>query len=426
MVEVWLPYGKTEVPIRIPDENFLGVIAAEVPVVKNPVEEIIRAINNPIGSENLDKLAKAGNRTGILLNDLFFPYRIVLPVLIEKLTQMGLKEADIVLILGSKIQQMKPTISKELEEIAKDVKIARATISADEFTYVGDTSQKTKILINKMFLETDLRISTGRIGFHPYMGYSGGRNAVFPAICGDETIRRINTLILDPKAKPRQLDGNPINSEVEEIAQMVNVNFSINVVLNERGEIVRGFTGDLNKAFSEGVRFLEQQFIKITDKSADIVIFSSGGDPWDTTLYHGYEGLASALNVVKKNGIIIWLAESREGYGNTTVLNWMTTFKKAEEVAREIRSNYTSGGEMAYLLLKAIERVKIILVSILPDYSTTGILKVRVARTANAALNLAFRTLNRKSKVLVLPHGNSIFPIISDNKEIKNEKKFSD
>ncbi|MCJ7635592.1 hypothetical protein MUP77_24780, partial [Candidatus Bathyarchaeota archaeon] len=200
--------------------------------------------------------------------------------------------------------------------------------------------------------------------------------------------------------------------EMEEAAHMTKVSFTINVILNSKGELVKAFAGDIDQAFLEGVKFMEERFSISISTAADVVIFSPGGNPWDTTLFRACEGLVSALNVVKDGGVIIWVSESPDGYGSSVFFDWMMRFKTADEAATEIKRKFIVGGEMAYLLLNAIDRVKIYLVSILPDYYVTGVFRLRTAGTVNTALNLAFRVLGKKGKVLVLPHGYSVFPSI--------------
>jgi nickel-dependent lactate racemase len=75
------------------------------------------------------------------------------------------------------------------------------------------------------------------------------------------------------------------------------------------------------------------------------------------------------------------------------------------------------GGDTAYYLRKALERVKIILVSIMPDYYATGVFKLKTAKTVNAALKAALRMTGRKSRILVLPHGSAMLPIINQAKD---------
>ena len=61
-------------------------------------------------------------------------------------------------------------------------------------------------------------------------------------------------------------------------------------------------------------------------------------------------------------------------------------------------------------MVPSYSTIKIILVSVLPSYYTTEIFKLRTAKTVYEALNLAFRLLGKKGKILVLPHGNTVLP----------------
>ncbi|MEM3522599.1 MAG: lactate racemase domain-containing protein, partial [Candidatus Bathyarchaeia archaeon] len=57
MVEVWLPYGNSEVPVRIKEENLIGIFnPKEAKIVENIQLEIKNALENPIGTEKLSKL----------------------------------------------------------------------------------------------------------------------------------------------------------------------------------------------------------------------------------------------------------------------------------------------------------------------------------------------------------------------------------
>ena len=62
MVDVWLPYGNTEVCVRVPTENLQKIIE---PKEKQAIEletEMINALKNPIGKKNLTKNLKPDTR----------------------------------------------------------------------------------------------------------------------------------------------------------------------------------------------------------------------------------------------------------------------------------------------------------------------------------------------------------------------------
>ena len=70
MVDVWLPYGKSDVCVRIPARNLLGSIEPrQVAGAEDVKAEIKRALNNPIGSKRLSEIAQAEHKVAIVVDD---------------------------------------------------------------------------------------------------------------------------------------------------------------------------------------------------------------------------------------------------------------------------------------------------------------------------------------------------------------------
>ena len=72
MVDVWLPYGKTDVCVRVPARNLLGTIEpVDRQGVTDAKAEVERALKNPIpvGSKRLSEIAKAESKVVIVVDD---------------------------------------------------------------------------------------------------------------------------------------------------------------------------------------------------------------------------------------------------------------------------------------------------------------------------------------------------------------------
>jgi len=417
MVEAWLPYGKTEVVARVPDKNFLGVIdGRETKGVDNPLEEVARSIEKPVSGKKLDEIVKPGQKVAIVVDDKTrpAPSHLMVPCILNKLNQLGVEDGDVTVIIGCGMHSMRLEEASALigEEFSRRLKIVIHDCNAEDFAYVGKTSFGTKVYVNKIFADADVRILTGDVGLHYFAGYGGGRKSVLPGICSIETIKQNHGFLLRPKARTGKLEGNPVHTDMEEAAKLAGVDFIVNVVLNTRSEVVKSFAGDLDGAFLEGVKLVEEIYKVPVEEAADIVIVSPGGYPMDIDLYQAYKGVDSVLNIVKDGGAIILVAECSQGYGNQVFYDWMVKFKTLRNVEREIRRRFALGGHKAYYFLRALKRVKIILVSVMPDYYTTGVFRLRTAKTVNAALSSALKSVGGKSKVLVVPHGTATLPIV--------------
>jgi len=424
MVDVWLPYGKTEVCARVPTRNFLGSIEPkEKAGVSDDVKEIKRALNEPIGSKRLNEIVKPGNKVAIVVDDATrsAPSYLMVPPLLEELNDAGVEDESITIIFacGTHRAVTREEAVKLLgEEVLNRVKAVSHNFRDSNLVYVGKTKKYgTHVYLNRAFAEADVKILTGDVGFHYYAGYGGGRKSVLPGVSGNETIKQNHAMLLHPNAKTGVLDGNPVHEDMVEAARLAKVDFILNVVTNSKKEIVKAFAGDVEQAFYEGVKVVDEMYRIPVDRKADIVVVSPGGHPADLNLFQAYKGVDNALGIVKRGGIIILVAECPEGHGNQVFYDWMVKFKDLKAVQREIKRNFILGGHKAYYLMKALQKVQIFLVSAMPDYYATNIFKLKTARAVNDALNEAFNIAGKNAKVWVMPCGNYTLPELKTSKE---------
>jgi nickel-dependent lactate racemase len=417
MVDVWLPYGKTEVCVRIPTQNFLGSIEPkEKTGAPDAKAEIERALKEPVGSKRLSEIVKPEHKVAIVVDDATrpAPSHLMVPPVLDELNMAGVKNENITIIFGCGTHgAVKKDDAVRLlgEAVLNRVKAISHDCNAQDLVYAGTTQKHgTKVYLNRVFAEADVKILTGDVCFHYYAGYGGGRKSVLPGVSGEETIKHNHAMILDPKAKTGVLEDNPVHEDMVEAAKLAKVDFILNVVTNSKGEVVKAFAGDLEQAFSEGVKVVDEMYRIPVDRKADIVVVSPGGYPADVNLFQAYKGVDNALEVVKRGGIIVLLAECSQGHGNQVFYDWMVKFGDIKAVEREIKRNFVLGGHKAYYLLKALQNHQIFLVSQMPDYYGKNIFKLKTARAVNDALNEAFKIAGKNAKVWVMPYGNFSLP----------------
>ena len=417
MVDVWLPYGKSEICVRIPTRNFLGSVEpVEKLGVSDARAEIERALREPIGSKTLSDIVKPEHKVAIVVDDATRPEpsNLMVPPLLDELNMAGVKEENVTVIFGCGTHR---AVTREEavrllgEDVLNRVKVISHDCKAEDLVYLGKTGKHgTKVYLNRVFAEADVKILTGDVCFHYYAGYGGGRKSVLPAVAGEEAIKHNHAMLLHPQAKTGVLEGNPIHEDMVEAAKLAKVDFILNVVINKEGEVVKAFAGDLEQAFHEGVKLVDEMYRVPVDRKADIVVVSPGGHPADVNLFQAYKGVDNALGMVKRGGVIILVAECPEGHGNQVFYDWMVKFKDLKDVEREIRRRFVLGGHKAYYLMKALRKVQIILVSSMPDYYASNVFKLKTTRAVNDALNEAFSIARKKAKIWAMPYGNSTLP----------------
>ena len=424
MVDVWLPYGKTDVCVRVPARNLLGTIEPKdkqgVPDAKTEVE---RALREPIGTKRLSEIAKPESKVAIVVDDATrdAPSEVVLLPVLAELNSAGVKDENITVIFGCGTHRaVKPEEATELlgVEALKRVKTISHCCSDTDLVYIGTTkTHGNKIHVNRVFAEADVKVLLGDVNFHYYAGYGGGRKSVLPAVCGAETIQHNHALLLSASARTGNLEANPVHVDMTEAARIAKVDFIVNIVENKKGEIVKAFAGDLEAAFMEGVKLVDEMYRVTIDRRADIIVVSAGGHPADMNLYQAYKGLDNALDAVKRGGVIILVAECLDGHGHQVFYEWMTRLGDIKNVEREIKRNFVMGGHKAYYLLKALQNHQIILVSSMPDFYATSIFKLKTARAVNDALNEALKLAGSASRVWAMPQGSHTLPIFKAPEE---------
>lgn len=417
MVDAWLPYGTSEICVRVPTRNFLGSIEPkEKPGVADPQAEIVRALQEPYASKRLREIAKPDSKVAIVVDDETrpAPSHLMVPPILDELSAAGTKDENVTIIFACgthKAVTPDKAISLLGEAIFNRIKTLSHDHKAQDLVDVGTTKKHgTRVFLNRTFAEADVRVLTGDVSLHYFAGYGGGRKSILPGIAGDETIKHNHMMLLDTRSKTGNLNENPVHDDMVEAAKLIRTDFALNVVISSKHQIVKAFAGDVEQVFAEGVKLVDEMYRVQVDRRADIVVVSPGGHPADLNLYQAYKAVDNALEVVKRGGVIVLVAELPEGHGNQAFYDWMVKFGELKAVEREVKHNFVLGGAKAYLYLKAMQKAQIILVSSMPDYYATTVFRLKTARAVNDALNQAFTIAGKNARVWTMPFGNYTLP----------------
>ena len=171
---------------------------------------------------------------------------------------------------------------------------------------------------------------------------------MLPGISDRVSIQTCHSRFEAPGAEPGRIEGNPVRKEIEEAGAMAGVDLILNVVLNDKKEIVRVFAGDVFEAFVAGSRVVDEMYRVTLANRVDTVILSAGGWPKDINLYQAQKAIESGVRIVKQGGKIVLLAECREGAGSKLFHQWMTQEKDLDTIIRKIREDFILGAHKAF------------------------------------------------------------------------------
>ena len=405
--------------VEVPEQNLIGELHAnEVPVGLVGEAEVRRALADPIGSPRLKEIVHPGETVAIVTSDITRPmptYK-VMPALLDELYAAGIRKEDITLVfaLGSHRKQT-PEEQRRLAGERAYAEIRCVDSDPDDCVSFGTTSRGTPVDITRVVAEADRRICLGNIEYHYFAGYSGGAKAVMPGCSTRAAIQANHSRMILPEAKAGALETNPLRLDIEEAGDMLGIDFIVNVVLSEHKEILRAVAGDVTKAHREGCKFLDTLYRKELRQPADIVLVSQGGAPKDLNLYQTQKALDNAKHAVRDGGVIILIGSCKEGLGEKTFEEWMTTAPTAHSLIERIEREFKLGGHKAAAIAMVLERAEVDLVSELdPDFVRSLFLVPQPS--AQAALDAALEKLGRDATILAMPYGGSTLPTVVTEK----------
>lgn len=412
-MEYSLKFGKSKMNLIIDNNNIIGVLTPnEIEVGLTGTDEVKRAMENPIASERLKSIVNPGEKIVIITSDITrpMPSKIVIPIVIAELNDIGIKDSDIVIVfaLGSHRSQTEDEKKYLLsEEIYNRIKCVDSNEA--EYIHLGITAYNTPVDICSVVVNADRRICLGNIEYHYFAGYSGGAKAIMPGVSTRAAIQSNHSRMVEENAKAGNIKTNPVRIDIDEIGKFVKIDFIVNVVLDSNKEIIKAIAGHYIEAHREGCKFLDSFYkIKIQEK-ADIVITTPGGYPKDINLYQAQKALDNAKHAVKDGGIIILVASCIEGLGEKTFQNWMLNTKKSEDMIVEIKNNFQLGGHKAAAIAMILQHSKIFLVSEL-EYDFVKNIFMQPFNNVQDAYNQALSEKGDNAKVILMPVGGSTLP----------------
>jgi nickel-dependent lactate racemase len=403
--------------LDMPDENYMGTLnPKDTREIEDPINEVRRSLANPIGSKKLKELVSLQDKVVILVSDVSrpCPSYSLLPPILNELNEAGLSNDQITIVFGLGVHRKQTEEEKKKlvgEEVYNQVKCIDHDI--DNCVKIGITKRGNEVSVFKEALKADFIIATGNLEFHYFAGFSGGAKAIAPGICSRSTIANNHKHFLDSEAKAGKIEGNPIREEIEEIGEMVGINFMVNAVLNSHKKVVKVVAGDVTRAHREGTEYINNIFGVKIDNLADIVIASPGGYPKDIDLYQTHKAMEHAKLAVKRGGIIIVAGECRDGLGEESFAEALNGKLSPFELMEELKNNFILGRHKASRIANINLNTEIYLVSNLADEIKKKLF-IKSFDSLEEAFSEAIKAQGEKAKVLVMPYGGSTLPVFED------------
>ncbi len=423
--EFTLKYGKGCQSVEIPGQDIISVLdTRKMDKLTYPRASVVDAIKEPIGSPSITEIVKPKESVVIVCPDRTRTAKmdVVIPALVNELHEAGIEYKNITVLFATGTHRLHtppeqkkivgPFVPAEVKLIDHDCKDEKNLVE------IGTTSRGNKIKVNKLAVDADRVILCGGITYHYFAGFGGGRKTVLPGISAFDTIQFNHKLLMgkepgsgeNPMCTTGNLKGNPIHEDMLEAAKMLGPNFIVNTILNEDRELAKVVAGDLEKAYLEGCKYINEYAKVKIDKKADFVVASSGGGTCDLNFVQSHKGMENASYALRDGGVMILIAETGEGLPTDDYMPWveMGSSKKIEE---GLRKNFTIPGHTVYSAIHKAEKFKIIWVTKM-DKAIVKKMGMVPVDAVPEALSKAYEVLGDKRSTYVMPHAYTTLPTL--------------
>ena len=422
-MRIKLEYGRTGLEVDLPDGRVVGPLAIKPTVpLADPRAVLQERLARPTGTPPLAELARGRKSACILICDITrpVPNELLLTALLETLEQAGIPRDRILILVATGLHR--PNEGDELVElVGKRIAAAYRCENHDgkalhEHTFLGTTAKGVPVWIDSRYVQSDLKIATGLIEPHLMAGYSGGRKLICPGIAALETVKVWHgpSFLEHPRADCGFLEGNPVHEENTRIGRMAGCDFIVNVTLDSDRQVTSIVAGDMEQAFLEGVRFVEQVVKAEISEPCDVVLTSAAGYPLDTTFYQAVKGMTGALPIVKQGGTIIVAASLTEGIGSPEFRGLFAEHASLSGFMQRIlgKDYFVMDQWQLEEMAKVCRKAKVKVVSDGLPMETLNGLFVEAVATVEQAVADSLTEYGPAARVAVIPKGPYVLPSV--------------
>jgi len=318
-MRVRLDYGTDGLEVELPDDRVTLIEPVSRPSILDPHAALVAALRAPLGAPPLREITARGGRVAVSVCDITRaqPRRDMLRALFDEMPNVRPDDVTILVATGTH----RSNTPSELEAMLGGDILRRYRVinhdSRDRLSlgHVGQTTTGVPVFLNRLWLDANVRITTGFVEPHFFAGFSGGPKMVAPGLAGLETTLTLHDArrIGHPRATWGVTEGNPIHDDVREIARMTGVHFAVDVTLNRAQQMTAVFAGELFAEHRAACAGAKRDAMRAVDAPFDVVLTTNAGYPLDQNLYQAVKGMSAAAKVVKPGGTIVCAAECRDG-----------------------------------------------------------------------------------------------------------------
>jgi len=282
------------------------------------------------------------------------------------------------------------------------IRVLRHTMKS-ETTDCPTSKDGFALQLNSEFVKADTRVLIGELRPHPFLGYSGLCDLVFPYLASEASMSALRT-------QRTGATTDDLHKERLEIAKSFDNLFSLGLGLDAELRVSSIVFDALEASLASLEPQVTETYSKQVTKRAEIVVMSAGGAPFDSTLAQSIESFPAGLEALKKDGALIVAAECEQGHGGHQFYEWSTERKEPRYLEARLRHHFNYDGFKAAFLGRIVQTHRVYLVSTIPDHYIEDVFNMKPATTVNTALQSAQRVHGSDSTISIIPNASRVTP----------------
>jgi nickel-dependent lactate racemase len=384
-----------------------------------------KALESPLGAPPLKDLVSGARRIAIIVDDWTRPTPVadILQVLLPQLSGSGVpgEKITIVVALGTHVAMTREELEARVgREAASRFRVVQHNAWQSDLVPIMLPEDGRVVRINPEVAHADIKIGMSSILPHPMAGFGGGPKILMPGVSDFEFIRDHHMKqTIHPRAMAGLTKGNPFHEDCLRTAKAIGLDFSINCIYNQHGEIVRIIGGSLEAAFAAAAQACHETLGVRFEEKVDITITST----YPHTHGHQFcKGLSAPDRVTKENGAVLMLAPLVKPVSS----EFVNSFDLLKESSRDNSAGYVKdamGKGKPFLPDKPIEfnmamtcvilrpKIRTILVSPMTSKEEARTMGLEHAPSIQEGVRLLEREYSN-ARVAIFPSGGLIVPIV--------------
>jgi len=412
-MQIDLPFGETRLTLTVPDGRSIEVRPTEVKAASDPAAAIAFALDNPIGTARLDKLAQPGQRVAVIVDDLTrpTPVPLLLSAVLARLEKAGVRPENITLVLALGTHRL--MTGQEIErhlgrEVVRRYRVVSASaFDTEQLIEMGVSTSGIPIQINRHVVEADLRVAIGNIVPHPDAGWGGGAKIICPGVAGRKTIEALHVKVGHCPPFALANESAPMRLEIEALVSEIGLDFIVNTILTGQGQIYRVVAGDFIQAHRVGVSHaLEVYGIPVSTWS-DVVVVSSY--PMDLDFWQATKAVFAGVRILRPGGRLLLAAPCPEGVGPNPKFAEYVRLPYAElsaQIEQGIEDPIAAGGALQLTMARQLFRISVFSPGLDPALIRA------MGFEALSDLQRSVDALDHGSQIAVITHGGESCPFV--------------